>query len=632
MNNLIEIYKKVISSHDIISFDIFDTLLKRNVKNPHDIFSLVEQEFNKKYSCADSHFKEKRIEAEHTARKLSNKEDISIYEIYEQLPYNQEQRNFLLATELRLEKDFLIANLPVKELYEYALRLKKEVIITSDMYLPRKFIESLLESNGYAEYNELYLSSEIGLLKATGNLFKYIKQNESYKGKKILHIGDAKRGDWMQPFLNGIHIAPIKRFYDNTIYATYMHKKTDINSNILYSFINNTSCNIDNRYIKIGYETMGPLLYGFCHWLNARKSQLGIKKLLFFSRDGLIMHKAYQLLYPNDETAYVYVSRRSLLVPIFWTMSSIDEIFSIIPFNRYVSINTIIDKLGLNHGLYQEQIRQFSLNPTTTYLTNDILHDSRFISFIESIKDEIINNSKQEYDAFKIYIEQLGLTSPIGIVDIGWKGTMQYAFERLIKELNHAIDINGFYIGISKKAFNFHGFIYDAEDKSLEDVLRSFIGLFEMLFSANHGSVEKYYNNGQVKLFDFEFELNDKTKEDYQAIKYIQQGALLFIEKLKASPIEKYIKWNKSLSFLNISTLGTYPHKKDLKEISEWNFFDTILTPLAHPHFVKLFSLKTFKQDFSSSAWKIAYLRKLFKIPLPYFKIYTFLRHKFPTQ
>ena len=38
--------KKLIDSHDVVSFDIFDTLIKRNCMYPTDVFQIVENRFN----------------------------------------------------------------------------------------------------------------------------------------------------------------------------------------------------------------------------------------------------------------------------------------------------------------------------------------------------------------------------------------------------------------------------------------------------------------------------------------------------------------------------------------------------------------------------------------------------------
>ena len=53
---------KQIEEYDVVSFDIFDTLLKRNIKKPTDVFKYMEKKYNK-----EGFFNE-RIEAEKRAR------------------------------------------------------------------------------------------------------------------------------------------------------------------------------------------------------------------------------------------------------------------------------------------------------------------------------------------------------------------------------------------------------------------------------------------------------------------------------------------------------------------------------------------------------------------------------------
>ena len=59
-----------------ISFVIFDTLLKRNVNNPSDIFDIIQFKIGNK----ETQFKKKRIKAEQEARK--GKKEVTLNDIY----------------------------------------------------------------------------------------------------------------------------------------------------------------------------------------------------------------------------------------------------------------------------------------------------------------------------------------------------------------------------------------------------------------------------------------------------------------------------------------------------------------------------------------------------------------------
>ena len=73
----IKSYKQYIDRCEVVSFDVFDTLIKRNVRTPKDVFSLVEREALKRFGVSMEGFRDKRVCAERTARELSDREEIS---------------------------------------------------------------------------------------------------------------------------------------------------------------------------------------------------------------------------------------------------------------------------------------------------------------------------------------------------------------------------------------------------------------------------------------------------------------------------------------------------------------------------------------------------------------------------
>ena len=154
------------------------------------MFSLVEREALKRFGVSMEGFRDKRVCAERTARELSDREEISFGEIYDQLPYEEEIKSSLSQLELEMEYALTTVNLEIKEVYKYAIDRGKEVIIVSDMYLDRAFIERLLLKCGYNQYKKIYVSSETGVQKYTGNMYRMIlrenviqpRKNSTYRG------------------------------------------------------------------------------------------------------------------------------------------------------------------------------------------------------------------------------------------------------------------------------------------------------------------------------------------------------------------------------------------------------------------------------------------------------------------
>ena len=71
-----------INKYECISFDIFDTLIKRVVPDPHDVFSLMQQYCNKRKIPLPDDFKNKRLMAERTVNTQSRRPS-TIQEIYD---------------------------------------------------------------------------------------------------------------------------------------------------------------------------------------------------------------------------------------------------------------------------------------------------------------------------------------------------------------------------------------------------------------------------------------------------------------------------------------------------------------------------------------------------------------------
>ena len=77
---------KAIDKAEIVSFDIYDTLVVRNVLKPTDIFKIVEFRVQSELGVNIADFEKKRILAESMARK-NKKREVSLKDIYDNLDY-----------------------------------------------------------------------------------------------------------------------------------------------------------------------------------------------------------------------------------------------------------------------------------------------------------------------------------------------------------------------------------------------------------------------------------------------------------------------------------------------------------------------------------------------------------------
>ena len=71
------------------------------------------------------------------------------------------------------------------------------------------------------------------------------------------------------------------------------------------------------------------------------------------------------------------------------------------------------------------------------------------------------------------------------------------------------------------------------------------------------------------------------------------------------------------------------PNKEDLKMFADFHFYDEGRDDrLAEPHSMLTYlkNPKRLKEDFLVSRWKIGFMKKIFKVKLPYQEIYQYMQ------
>ena len=180
----------VIASVQIISFDVFDTLVLRSVDEPSDVFDIVAGKSNL------TDFKAQRIKAEQKARNKAGSSEIRLADIYSELNDVYKESDELMRMEIESELEVCRADEKMKAFYERVKDMGKRIVITSDMYLPSETIASILYKCGYEGYEKLFVSSEYGVMKRDGRLYEVVKKEcEVGDGSCILHIGDHPLAD-----------------------------------------------------------------------------------------------------------------------------------------------------------------------------------------------------------------------------------------------------------------------------------------------------------------------------------------------------------------------------------------------------------------------------------------------------
>lgn len=633
--------KSRVKNKKFISFDIYDTLIKRDVMDPSDVFTITERVFNNYHHETVRNFNEIRKNAEEKARKYYQRE-ITLCEIYSFIVGQKLQRkqgkeitiSERIATvfknyELETEREISCINQPIYDLFQYCKEENKIIFIITDMYLPQDFIMQLLENHKIIGYEKLYVSSEIKKTKADGTLFRHILNEQKLNVSEWLHIGDSKIGDWISPEKQGIRTYNIPRYLHNCRYLNLNAKLLEMDYKILYTFINNRIEKMENHIQKIGYEIYGPLLYFFTRWLI---QELCLEKtVLLFARDCYIVEKALNILeeYPLDKH-YFRASRRSLMVPILREDASMNIVINLIKSaSAKFTVKDFFELVGLQIQDHMDILNKYC------YKTNDILDrdsllvDEKFISFYSELEGFIRENAEREYEGFCIYWKTLNTTEDIQVVDIGWRCTMQ----KCLEDLQAAKLIKGFYFGVREDSIanreNIKGYFLNGEDNlDIKIMLAGFTSIFEIFFTEPCNSVKCYGKDGTIQYFQNRWEDEQQKQYNNNIIYNLHKGAIEFVNDFHKSYVKKYVGDNRWLGVWGIKQLGSNPLGIDLALLGDFSFHTgTKVIPVALPKCMLYYIVhpKQYLLDFSESSWKIGFLKRTFHIKLPYEKIFKWI-------
>lgn len=497
------LFLKKLLKYDIISFDIFDTLITRTIYDPDNIFQLMQEKI-KDIKLKDTIFN-MRKNAEKSAMEKLHK-DVNIDEIYFELGnlygYDEKTINAIKGLEVELEYKLITPRKDMVEVLEKLVKENKKVILISDMYLNKNIIEKLLSKCGYnreKHYHKIYVSNEKNKRKDTGTMWEYIKK--IYNGMKFIHVGDNIESDYNVPVSYGLKAMKINNprvQFKNTDYflnfKQFIDKKT-VGDSIFLGYIineqifNSPFCNKINDLSVFSKTFTAPVIYSFIEFIDAQTSKND--KLLFLAREGynlIRLYDNYVSLFGKDDREKIYflASRRATYSATIFDINDIKKIMNKEYHGKIKTyLNSIfgVDYKGLDFDINlpddYNKIEKIVLDYSSEILDISNINRKNYIKYIESLFD--YNNES------------------VFLIDLGYSGTIQY---NLSKFLNY--DFKGLYLTnsdsvkkySSKSKLNFN---FDIADNEMYKKIYHYSLILEFFLSAPFGQLQ-YFKTENEKI------------------------------------------------------------------------------------------------------------------------------------
>lgn len=532
--------KGKIDQSDIVSFDIFDTLIMRKIFSPEDVFRLLNYKVRGNLNIT---IDIGMIRAK-TAANCGT--CASIDEIYDAIKKETSLSKDIIDKIKKIEKDIDInlcdARKDIAGLYEYCISIGKEIYLISDMYYKLEDIKEILDKCGLSIIDDehIWISCEKKKDKISGSMWQEYF-NKIINEKKCLHVGDNITGDICNPQEYGIdtyYVMSAKEMLLNSSakdLCAYVNTVTDsVCMGLVIEKLFNSPFALAENKGKIsfvdselyGYCLYGPLIEKFLIWLYYNSRNDGINKLLFFARDGYFLEKDYKIVSEllddgyRQDWCYLPISRRL----IYMAAMENEEDFKRVAAFPYVG--TFVEYM-------KSRFNVESTNSTSDYnnkMINAVGDSDKLLNLIEPYKEKIIAEVELERKNYYRFLKKNNIFDDglkVGTVDLGYYGTNQYYLQKFtdIKTKGYCfyacLSEDSVYINdIDMKGCFQYGTDYTAEN-SLAKKKNMYI---ETFLTAPHGMIR--YIDSSEKII---CEPDKNSQKNFYIKEQVNEGTVKFI-------------------------------------------------------------------------------------------------------
>lgn len=462
-----EEYADILEKYDVISFDVFDTLVFRPFSKPTDLFFFVGIELD----YLD--FERIRIEAEQRAREKKYKKlhtrEITLEEIWEEIEWETgipKEKGMKIEWECELK--YCFANPYMLKVVQELQKHRKKMIVTSDMYLGGQYIQKLLEKCGFGTFTNYFVSCDYNESKNEGELYHRIRrllgENCSY-----VHIGDNRISDIKRAKEHGFDTI----YYQNVNEIGRQYRAEDMSAiigsvyrGLVNSYIHN-GCTSYSLSYEYGFIYGGLFALGYCKWIHDYAQANQIDKILFLARDGDILSKVYQILYPEEKEKWDYV---------YWSRLAATKMsanyFKYDYFRRF-----LYHKAGQDYCVWQifqsmeleDMLEEFLKSSDAAKITRKTLLTEQIANTIQQYLmkhwNEVISHYQEQISfGGHYYGKILQNCRKVVAVDVGWAGSGAVTLNHLV---NHEWNLNCEVIGLLAGTNTIHSYESNASESLL---------------------------------------------------------------------------------------------------------------------------------------------------------------------
>ncbi|WP_169745653.1 rhamnan synthesis F family protein [Sulfurovum lithotrophicum] len=452
----LETAKNIVKEKECVIFDIFDTLVTRTIFYPDNLFRIMEEKFDTKFSTR-SDFMKVRKETEYKLRiSETYTGDVSYEDIYDHIhlhsDYTPEMVDYLRSMDFDYEMKTLIPKPDTIALLQYAYDNDIDILFVSDMYLTTEQVMAILKKHNIPFKKEnLFVSSDTGYRKDNTTVWKYLVDSKRIDPSRTLMIGDSEVSDAKLPGDFGIgtfHVLSERNaFFESPFGKAFRQQFGEVSETemlLMGPVVNqlfSSAFELSETVLKFskkcspytfGYTALAPFFYLFVNNVYRKFSD---KRIFFLARDGYFLQKTYEQflqtkqLEPEGREYYLQISRRAMLGAIIKNEDNLKNMIMDLGNYEGMFSSMLYSRVGLSESFLAESgIEDFEI------VDNNGL-DKAYILLVEHI-DLINKHAEGEHRAYLAYLDSIGFfeENEDVLIDLGYSGTIQNYLHQLTEK------------------------------------------------------------------------------------------------------------------------------------------------------------------------------------------------------
>lgn len=524
---------------DVVSFDVFDTLLYRTVEPPDYLKRVAANFAAERYAARgypvtaelvlylrrDSEWRQRRL-----AQSRGCDTECNLSEVIREVLYRlfgsevaDADANLLVQNELEIERQHLRVADGVPQLLQQLKSRGRRIVATSDTYLEQTHLQELFLHLGISRWiDAIYASSEHGVGKYSGRLFQEVLKKERIEPRQLIHVGDTYHSDVRGAVKAGVpavFLFDIERLGRRRRMAREIEPITLSDrpavplkaQELAVPELPPVSRERQPELYRIGFDILGPAFTLFVLDVIQEACRINAADIYYLAREGRLFGRLHEILTtrvpvlrPSKQLRhhYLYVSRLATSLPAIRKLS-----------DREVHLASYRDR----HATLAECLAAFGLDLNEF---NDLSVD--FTNCDQAAKADLFANpefanrvsarSEAARACLRAYLVQEGFFNPHEVkvvVDIGWNATIQANLTHAFEDDPEFPLVVGYYFGrryrhedylVSPRSLFMPGRLFDQKRPAgAEHAIGHCLELFELAAAAPHGATLGYEaHDGQV--------------------------------------------------------------------------------------------------------------------------------------